>query len=157
MLGIVLELRAPGFGVPGIVGIASLTFFFWGHWLVQLAGWEEMLLVGSGLALLILEVFVIPGFGLAGVLGISALLAGLSLSLVGGGATWESIGHAAGRVIRCDSRYQLQAGANCAKISPSRIEAVKCTSKRRLPQLRNANDSNWLKLLNGFVCSIDIA
>jgi membrane-bound serine protease (ClpP class) len=99
LLGIILEIRTPGFGVPGVLGIASLALFFWGHWLVQLAGWEEMLLVGSGLALLILEVFVIPGFGLAGVLGIGALLAGLSLSLVGGGATWEFVVQAVGRVI----------------------------------------------------------
>jgi membrane-bound serine protease (ClpP class) len=99
LLGIILEIRTPGFGVPGVLGIASLALFFWGHWLVQLAGWEEMLLVGSGLALLVLEVFVIPGFGLAGVLGIGALLAGLSLSLVGGGATWEFVFQAVGRVI----------------------------------------------------------
>jgi membrane-bound serine protease (ClpP class) len=99
LLGIILEIRTPGFGVPGGLGIASLALFFWGHWLVQLAGWEEILLVGSGLALLILEVFVIPGFGLAGVLGIGALLAGLSLSVVGGGATWEFIVQAVGRVI----------------------------------------------------------
>ena len=91
MLGIILEIRTPGFGVPGALGIASLALFFWGHWLVQLAGWEELLLVGSGLVLLVLEVFVIPGFGLAGVLGIGALLAGLSLSFVGAGATWEFI------------------------------------------------------------------
>jgi membrane-bound serine protease (ClpP class) len=99
MLGIILEIRTPGFGVPGALGITSLGLFFWGHWLVQLAGWEEMLLVGSGLGLLILEVFVIPGFGLAGVFGIGALLAGLSLSLVGGGATWEFVVTAVGRVI----------------------------------------------------------
>ena len=99
MLGIILEIRTPGFGVPGVLGITSLGLFFWGHWLVQLAGWEEMLLVGSGLALLVLEVFVIPGFGLAGVLGIGALLAGLSLSLIGGGATWEFVIKAVGRVI----------------------------------------------------------
>jgi membrane-bound serine protease (ClpP class) len=99
MLGIILEIRTPGFGVPGALGIASLALFFWGHWLVQLAGWEELLLVGSGLVLLVLEIFVIPGFGLAGVLGIGALLAGLSLSLIGGGATWEFILRAAGRVV----------------------------------------------------------
>jgi len=99
MLGIILEIRTPGFGVPGALGIASLALFFWGHWLVQLAGWEELLLVGSGLVLLVLEIFVIPGFGLAGVLGIGALLAGLSLSLIGGGATWEFILKAAGRVV----------------------------------------------------------
>jgi membrane-bound serine protease (ClpP class) len=99
ILGIILEVRTPGFGVPGTLGIGSLAHFFWGHWLVQLAGWEEMLLVVSGLALLAAEIFVIPGFGVAGVLGIAALLSGLSLSLIGGGATWDFILKAVGRVI----------------------------------------------------------
>lgn len=99
MFGIIMELRTPGFGVPGALGIGSLALFFWGHWLVQLAGWEEFLLVGAGLVLLVLEIFVIPGFGLAGVLGIGALLGGLSLSLIGGGATWEFVVIAVGRVL----------------------------------------------------------
>lgn len=99
MLGILLEIRTPGFGVPGGIGVASLALFFWGHWLVQLVGWEELLLVGSGLVLLILEVFVIPGFGVAGVLGVAALIGGLSLSLFGAGASWEFILKAAGRVV----------------------------------------------------------
>jgi membrane-bound serine protease (ClpP class) len=99
MLGIFLEIRTPGFGLPGALGIASLALFFWGHWLVQLAGWEELLLVASGFVLLVLEIFVIPGFGLAGVLGIVALLAGLSLSLIGGGATWGFVAIAMGRVM----------------------------------------------------------
>lgn len=99
MLGIFLEIRTPGFGLPGALGITSLALFFWGHWLVQLVGWEELLLVGAGIVLMGLEVFIIPGFGLAGVLGIGALLAGLSLSLVGGGATWEFVAMAMGRVL----------------------------------------------------------
>jgi len=99
MLGIILELRTPGLGLAGGLGVASLALFFWGHWLVQLVGWEEILLVGSGLVLLGLEVFVIPGFGVSGVLGIFAVFAGLSLSLVGAGATWEFVLKAAGRVM----------------------------------------------------------
>ncbi len=99
MLGIFLEIRTPGFGLPGALGLTSLALFFWGHWIVQLAGWEEILLVGAGLVLLILEIFVIPGFGLAGVLGIGALLAGLSLSLIGGGDTLEFVVFAVGRVL----------------------------------------------------------
>jgi membrane-bound serine protease (ClpP class) len=99
MLGIILELRTPGLGLPGGLGVTSLALFFWGHWLVQLVGWEEILLVGSGLVFLALEVFVIPGFGVTGVLGIFALFAGLSLSLIGAGATWEFVLKAAGRVI----------------------------------------------------------
>jgi membrane-bound serine protease (ClpP class) len=97
ILGIIVELRTPGFGVPGALGLASLALFFWGHWLVQLAGWEELLLVGSGLVLLALEVFVVPGFGLTGILGLTALLGGLGLSVVGAGATWEVILMAMGR------------------------------------------------------------
>lgn len=99
LLGIIVELRTPGFGLPGLLGALSVALFFWGHWLVQLAGWEELLLVASGLVLLVVEIFVIPGFGVAGVLGIVALLGGLSLSLVGAGATWEFILRALGRVV----------------------------------------------------------
>ncbi len=99
MLGIIIEIRTPGFGVPGGLGLASLALFFWGHWLVQLAGWEELLLAAAGVILLAIEVFVIPGFGIAGVLGIVAILAGLILSLVGAGDTSEVVLMAAGRVI----------------------------------------------------------
>jgi membrane-bound serine protease (ClpP class) len=99
ILGIILELRTPGFGVPGALGILSLGLFFWGHWLVMLAGWEEVLLVAVGLGLLAVEIFVTPGFGLAGTLGLAALLGGLGLSLVGSGATWEAILTAAGQVV----------------------------------------------------------
>jgi membrane-bound serine protease (ClpP class) len=98
ILGIIVELRTPGFGAPGVVGIASLALFFWGHWLVRLVGWEELLLVGAGVVLLAIELFVTPGFGLTGILGLAALLAGLGLSLVGAGATWAVILTAVGRV-----------------------------------------------------------
>lgn len=99
MLGIIIELRTPGFGFPGGLGVASLALFFWGHWLVQLVGWEELLLALGGVILLALELLVIPGFGVAGVLGIVAILAGLVLSLVGAGDTTEVLYQAAGRVV----------------------------------------------------------
>jgi membrane-bound serine protease (ClpP class) len=98
ILGIIVELRTPGFGIPGALGLTSLALFFWGHWLVRLAGWEELLLVGLGLVLLALEFFVVPGFGVTGVLGIVALLGGLTLSLLGAGATTQGVVEAAGRV-----------------------------------------------------------
>jgi membrane-bound serine protease (ClpP class) len=99
MLGIILELRTPGFGIPGGLGIASLALFFWGHWLVRLAGWEELLLVTGGVILLVLEIFVIPGFGIAGFLGLLAILSGFILSLVGSGDTATFILIASGRVV----------------------------------------------------------
>jgi len=98
ILGIIVEIRTPGFGVPGALGILSLALFFWGHWLVRLAGWEELLLVGAGVMLLAIELFVTPGFGVTGLLGLVALLGGLGLSLVGAGATWEVVITAVGQV-----------------------------------------------------------
>jgi membrane-bound serine protease (ClpP class) len=98
ILGIIVEIRTPGFGVPGALGILSLALFFWGHWLVRLAGWEELLLVGAGVVLLAIELFVTPGFGVTGILGLVALLGGLGLSLVGAGATWKDVLTAVGQV-----------------------------------------------------------
>lgn len=99
LIGIMVELRTPGFGIAGGVGVASLALFFWGHWLVQLAGWEELLLAGAGLLLLALEIFVIPGFGVAGALGIAALLGAFALSMVGAGDTALVILAAVWRVV----------------------------------------------------------
>ena len=87
LLGLLVEIRTPGFAVPGTIGLISLGLFFWGHWIVQLAGWEELLLVSAGVLLLALEVFVFPGMTVAGVAGVIALVAGLGMSLVGAGAT----------------------------------------------------------------------
>lgn len=98
LLGLVIELRSPGFGVPGLVGLSCLALFFWGHWLVHLVGFEQVLLVVVGLALLAVEVFLLPGFGVAGVLGIAALGAGLTSSLFGAGASLRAIGLALARV-----------------------------------------------------------
>ncbi|HEX9686891.1 MAG TPA: hypothetical protein VGA25_13680, partial [Burkholderiales bacterium] len=97
MLGIIIELRSPGFGMAGAIGVGSLAAFFWGHWLVQLAGWGELLLALLGVALLVLELLVIPGFGLAGIAGILALFAALVMSVIGSGATPEFFMLAGGR------------------------------------------------------------
>ena len=99
MLGIVVELRTPGFGIPGALGVASLALVLWGHWIVQLAGWEEMLLIVAGLMLLVAEIFVIPGFGIAGALGIAALVGGLVLSMLGAGNSTQLLMLVAGRVV----------------------------------------------------------
>jgi membrane-bound serine protease (ClpP class) len=98
MLGLIIEVQTPGIGLPGGVGLVCLGLFFWGHWLVALAGWEELLLIGTGVVLLVAEIFITPGFGVAGLFGIAALLGGLGLSVVGAGATWEVMIRAGGRV-----------------------------------------------------------
>jgi membrane-bound serine protease (ClpP class) len=83
VLGILIELYQPGWGIPGTVGAACLLLFFVGHYVVRLAGWEELILFAVGLGLLALEIFVIPGFGVAGIAGIVAILVSLFLAMVG--------------------------------------------------------------------------
>ncbi|HUG01634.1 MAG TPA: NfeD family protein [Longimicrobiales bacterium] len=82
-LGLLVEIKTPTFGLAGIAGIGSLALFFGSHYLVGLAGMEEVLLLAAGLILLGVEIFIVPGFGVFGVGGILALLASIYLSLVG--------------------------------------------------------------------------
>lgn len=98
LLGLLVEIRTPGFAVPGTIGLLSLGLFFWGHWIVQLAGWEELLLVSIGVVLVLLELLVIPGITIAGIVGVVALVAGLGMTLIGAGATVSAIIGALGRV-----------------------------------------------------------
>lgn len=99
LVGILVELRTPGFGFAGAIGLMSLVLFFWGHGIVHLAGWEEVLLTAVGVLLVAVEIFVIPGFGIAGVAGILAILAGLVLSLTGSGASAEFVVKLGTRVV----------------------------------------------------------
>ncbi len=82
-LGLYLEFKTPGFGVPGAVGVICLGLFFWGHFLVRLAGWEELLLFIAGFVLLFIEIFITPGFGVVGILGIIFIITSLTLAMVG--------------------------------------------------------------------------
>lgn len=82
-LGILIELYHPGWGLPGSLGALALGTFFFGHHVANLAGWEELLLFALGVALVAVEVFLIPGFGIAGISGITLMLAGIVLSLIG--------------------------------------------------------------------------
>ena len=81
-LGILFELKIPGWGISGTLGLLFLALFFWGHYLVGLASWTELVIFFLGILLLLLEIFVIPGFGITGISGIILILAGIFLSLV---------------------------------------------------------------------------
>ena len=82
-LGLLVEIRTPTFGLAGTMGLISLGLFFGSNMIVGLAGLEDVLIVGAGLALLGIEAFVVPGFGIFGVAGIVAILTGLYMSLLG--------------------------------------------------------------------------
>jgi membrane-bound serine protease (ClpP class) len=96
MLGLMMELRTPGFGVPGGVGLLALSLFFGSHMLVGLAGWEEVMLMVAGAVLLGLEIFVFPGFGITGILGLLCMGTAVFLALLGDLRTWHDVMRASG-------------------------------------------------------------
>jgi membrane-bound serine protease (ClpP class) len=82
-IGLITEVKTAGFGLAGAAGILSLSLFFGSHLIIGLAGWEDLIIFGVGLALVGVEVFLIPGFGLLGALGGIGILAGIYMSLMG--------------------------------------------------------------------------
>jgi len=76
-----MEFQSPGFGLPGIIGLISLSLVFFSQYLVGLASYTELLIIIIGIFLLGFEVFVLPGFGISGITGFILIFAGLVLSL----------------------------------------------------------------------------
>jgi membrane-bound serine protease (ClpP class) len=96
VLGLVIEIKTPSFGMAGMVGLASLGAFFGSHLIIGLAGWEELILLGAGLIALGIEVFVVPGFGIAGVISIVCVGSAVFLALIGSLPTWADVARASG-------------------------------------------------------------
>lgn len=82
LLGLYIEIKTPGFGIPGTIGLLLLAVWFWGHNIAGLAGAGEAILFLAGVILLGVEIFVIPGFSFAGLAGIACMLVALLLAMV---------------------------------------------------------------------------
>lgn len=83
VLGFVLlliELKTPGFAVPGALGALLLALAMFGSYLVGLAEWTEILLFFLGIGLIAVEIFVLPGMLIFGLVGILCMVFGLVLS-----------------------------------------------------------------------------
>jgi membrane-bound serine protease (ClpP class) len=81
LVGIFFEIKSPGFGVPGIMGLFCLGLFFWASFVTLNTSWFEIILFFAGVILLVLEITVIPGFGVAGVAGIVCVMLSFFLSM----------------------------------------------------------------------------
>ena len=94
ILGLVFEIKTGAFGLGGILSLVSLGLFFGSSFILGLAGWEEVLLLGLGAIALAVEVFVLPGFGVAGVLGTLAIVASMVLAMMGAHPTSGDVAQA---------------------------------------------------------------
>ena len=82
IIGGYLEYKLPGFGLPGLIAIICFAFFFFGHYLAGLAGWEVMVCFSIGLALVLSELFLHPGTILPGLAGAMLMLGSLIFAMV---------------------------------------------------------------------------
>jgi membrane-bound serine protease (ClpP class) len=82
ILGVYLEFKTPGFGLPGILGLTAFAIYFLGGYVAGLSGLEWAALFVLGLFLLIIELFFIPGTMIVGLFGAGLMLWSLLMGLV---------------------------------------------------------------------------
>ncbi len=82
IVGTYLEFKAPGFGIPGALAAVCFGIYFAGHLLAGLAGYEVIGLFVLGLALVLLEVLLLPGVIILAAAGTVLMLASLLWTMV---------------------------------------------------------------------------
>lgn len=82
IVGLYIEFKTPGFGLPGIVGIVAFAIYFLGGYVAGLsaAGWVVVFVVG--LILVLLELLVFPGHYIAGISGAVLMLVAIVMGMV---------------------------------------------------------------------------
>ncbi|NLX61782.1 MAG: nodulation protein NfeD [Tissierellia bacterium] len=80
LIGFVIELFTPGFGIGGIISIISFGLFFAGNIMVGNSQMTSLIIFIIGLILLVIEA-ISPGFGLPGISGIVLIVVGIVLAI----------------------------------------------------------------------------
>ncbi|ASJ53039.1 serine protease [Brevibacillus formosus] len=78
LVGIVVELFAPGFGVAGTISLFAFSLYFFGHYVAGFANWLHIGLFVIGILLMLLEIF-LPG-GIVGAIGFISIVTGLVMA-----------------------------------------------------------------------------
>ncbi len=82
IIGLYIEFKTPGFGLPGIVGLIAFAIYFLGGYVAGLSATVWVMVFLLGLILVALELFVFPGTYIAGVAGGMLMLIALVMGMV---------------------------------------------------------------------------
>ncbi len=82
IIGAWIEIKTPGFGIPGIVSLVCFGLFFGGHFIAGLAGWEAAIVFAAGVVLVLIEFFAAPGTFLPGVIGVFLILGAIVWAMI---------------------------------------------------------------------------
>ncbi|MCP4847316.1 MAG: hypothetical protein GY899_05130 [Verrucomicrobiaceae bacterium] len=81
--GAYMELKAPGFGVPGFIALICFGLFFFGHSVAgYVAGFESLGIFLLGIVLVIIEFFVFPGLLIFGITGFALIFGSLIFAMI---------------------------------------------------------------------------
>jgi membrane-bound serine protease (ClpP class) len=80
--GIYFELQTPGVGFPLFASAVALILYLVPYYLNGLAENWEIIALFLGLALIAVEIFILPGFGIAGIAGITLTVVSLILIMI---------------------------------------------------------------------------
>lgn len=80
LIGLVVEILTPGFGIGGTISIIGFALYFGGNIIAGNGHWISLVLFITGLILLIIE-GIVPGFGLPGISGIILVSLGIVLAM----------------------------------------------------------------------------
>lgn len=75
-----MEFKTPGFGIFGIIGIVLIGVVFLGQYASSLHDKLPLVLLCLGVALMLLEIFILPGLMICGMLSIICFIAALVMS-----------------------------------------------------------------------------
>ena len=83
MVGLYLEFKMPGAGLPGILAAVCFALFFLGHYFAGLAGWEVVALFVVGVVLVLAEILIFATTTiLVGIVGVFLMLGALLWAMI---------------------------------------------------------------------------
>lgn len=79
-----IEMQSPGLGLPGVIAALAFGTFFFGHYIAgSLIGYETVVIFILGLALILVEFFILPGHIIPGLLGLLMVVGSLIYTMAG--------------------------------------------------------------------------
>ncbi|MDX2114911.1 MAG: ATP-dependent Clp protease proteolytic subunit [Planctomycetota bacterium] len=92
LMAMFIEMSMPGVGLPGMIALGALAGLIVPPLLIGASAWWAMAMILSGVALILMELFILPGLGIPGVLGLLLLFAGLIGTFAGAGQLFPGVG-----------------------------------------------------------------
>ncbi|MGB0582063.1 MAG: NfeD family protein [Limisphaerales bacterium] len=80
LAGLYIEYKTPGFGVFGVIGILAFLLYFFGSYVAGMSGVEWIAVFFFGVALIAVELFVLPGTVFIGLSGIGLVILSIIMS-----------------------------------------------------------------------------